>query len=172
MSLLPDKITSSPNFSPSLDNEEEVIPLLKGLKDRTIMLVKDFLLTLHTDKYNIHSIHPCFSLLSEEEINKIFDTVAKNNNDTKIMHEEDQYEMPSLKQYLISNMIEKIDKSIECLNDRDSREVQRMALNTARHVVFDNALFTTEYSEWESIMNSETTWNMFKEYWNGLYQEN
>jgi hypothetical protein len=47
-----------------------------------------------------------------------------------------------------------------------------MALNTATHVVFDNALFTTEYSEWKGIMNSETTWNIFKEYWNGLYEEN
>ena len=171
MSSLPEEVTSSPIFSASLDNEEEIIPLLKGLDDLTITFVEEFLLTLHTDKLNIHSMHPSCSLLSEAEIAKIFDTARKNNSDTQIMHEQDQYELPSLKQYLISTMIEKIEKSIQCLQDRDSRTVQRLALDTALHVVFDNALFTTEYLDWEKKMDSETTWETFKEHWNDLYQE-
>ena len=88
------------------------------------------------------------------------------------MHEQDQYDLPSLKQYLITDMIKKIDQRIECWIDKDTRTVQRMALQCAQHVVQFDELFRTEYSEWMGrSMNTEMTWDNFKNYWNGLCQE-
>ena len=170
MQHTPMKLSSSTIFSPYLDNEEAIIPILKGSDEATMEKAKWFLERLHTNTF--HSTHPDMKLLSNNEIKKIFEKARTNNSDTIIMHEQDQYDLPSLKQYLITDMIKKIDKSIECWTDKDSRTAQGLALQSAQHVVQFDELFRTEYSEWmERSMNTEMTWDNFKNYWNGLCQE-